>query len=90
MPPRDPKRIPTTLNGIKRIWEQQPELRLGQIIDNFLSYKKWTENVDFIDKDENYRSFTILKSQLFYVEDDDLLEGLETWYTALSVPKNSK
>ena len=90
MPPRDPKRIPITLNGIKKIWEKQPELRLGQILDNFLTYKEWTENVDIVDKDENYRSFTILKSQLFYVEDDDLLEGLETWYTALSVPKNSE
>ena len=90
MPSRDPKRIPITLNGIKRIWEQQPELRLGQIIDNFLSYKKWTENVDLVDKDGNYRSFTELKSQLFYVEDDKFLEGLETWYKSLSIPKSAK
>ena len=90
MPPRDPKRIPTILNRIKRIWEQQPELRLGQIIDNFLLYKNWTENVDLVDKDENYRNFTVLKSQLFHVEDNELLEGLETWYKSLSIPRNAK
>jgi len=30
--PRDPKRIPEVLEAIREYWEQNPDLRLGQII----------------------------------------------------------
>jgi uncharacterized protein YihD (DUF1040 family) len=29
---RDPKRIPEILKKIQEIWEQQPDLRLGQLL----------------------------------------------------------
>jgi uncharacterized protein YihD (DUF1040 family) len=31
---RDPKRIGHVLDTIRRIWEKNPDLRLGQMIDN--------------------------------------------------------
>ena len=34
---RDPKRIDTILNRIKRIWNKYPDLRLGQLIVNVIS-----------------------------------------------------
>lgn len=35
---RDPERIPKILNEIEKIWQQYPDLRLGQLILN-LEYR---------------------------------------------------
>ncbi|MBX9901383.1 MAG: hypothetical protein K2Y28_11435 [Burkholderiaceae bacterium] len=29
---RDPNRIPVVLDALRRVWERQPDLRLGQLI----------------------------------------------------------
>ncbi len=34
---RDPKRIPQILNRIEKIWEQNPDLRFGQLIMNAIN-----------------------------------------------------
>jgi len=31
---RDPLRIPRILNTLQQIWEMNPDLRLGQLLDN--------------------------------------------------------
>ena len=31
-PPRDPERIPKVLEALRQVWEQHPDLRLGQIV----------------------------------------------------------
>ncbi len=35
--PRDPQRIPVVLAEIQKIWEQNPDLRLGQLLMNCCS-----------------------------------------------------
>ena len=54
---RDPERIDRTLTALKRVWEEHPDLRLGQLV------------VVAIKPDEPC-------SEVFYVEDDVLLESL--------------
>ncbi len=36
MVPRDPKRIPEVLRLIEQVWQQHPDLRLGQLLLNHL------------------------------------------------------
>jgi len=52
---RDPNRIPQVLGVINGVWNQAPDLRLGQLLLNALPPGK----------------------ELFYVEDDILLQGLK-------------
>ena len=33
---RDPKRIPTILKGLQRLWEKYPDQRLGQLLENYV------------------------------------------------------
>jgi len=54
---RDPERIERVLATLKRVWEQQPDLRLGQLIVVAAKPKQPCPEV-------------------FYVEDDALLQGL--------------
>jgi hypothetical protein len=55
---RDPKRIPIIISAIQRLWEENPDFRLAQLI------------VNVIHPDD-------LCPQVFYCEDDDLLERLQ-------------
>lgn len=54
---RDPKRIPNILSNLERIWKNNPDLRLGQLI--------------MIGAKPNAPC-----PQVFYKEDDEILEGL--------------
>lgn len=59
---RDPKRIPEILEELKKAWEKNPDLRLGQIIVNIARIKeKKEETCPFV----------------FYIEDNKILEGLK-------------
>jgi hypothetical protein len=58
---RDPKRIPKILARLRKIWEANPDLRLGQLIENVYpntdydwisSYQ--VEDEDFIRSIESY------------------------------------
>jgi uncharacterized protein YihD (DUF1040 family) len=62
---RDPKRIKVMLDLIRSVWEKYPDLRLCQLIINTRP-----TNLDTIDSFED----------LFYVEDDVLLERLKETY----------
>ena len=57
---RDPKRITKILQGVQAVWEQFPDLRLGQLLLN------GTDD-------------TIL----YYLEDEELVEYLRTYYERL-------
>jgi hypothetical protein len=58
---RDPKRISPILDRIARVWENHPDMRLGQIIMGATSYRG---------------SFQQGKD-LFYIEDEELVEFIE-------------
>lgn len=62
---RDPQRIKVMLDLIRSVWESYPDLRLGQLIMNTRP-----PNLDTIDSFED----------MFYVEDDVLLERLKETY----------
>lgn len=43
---RDPKRIPLVLDLIKQIWQQEPDLRLGQIIANSIYHNECVFSIE--------------------------------------------
>ncbi len=45
---RDPKRIPQILNRIEKIWKQNPQLRLTQLIANAINPNYFYEIEDEI------------------------------------------
>jgi hypothetical protein len=62
---RDPKRIKTTLDLIRSVWESYPDLRLGQLIVNTRP-----QGLDTIDSFED----------IFYLEDEKLVERIKATY----------
>ena len=58
---REPKRIPIILKEIEKYWVKYPDLRLGQIITNLNTLL--SENTH--------------ETDLFYLEDARLVEGLK-------------
>ena len=63
---RDPKRIDSILNRIKRIWNKYPDLRLGQLIANVIS----DDSILYMLEDEEMiRSLEDFYSKLGYGED---------------------
>ncbi|MCP4449509.1 MAG: hypothetical protein GY811_29865 [Myxococcales bacterium] len=62
---RDPDRIPVVLKRIREVWEQDPDLRLGQLILIACQNK------------------TAVWPDVFSVEDEALLEGLEEYVAQL-------
>ena len=55
---RDPKRIEEITHALKRLWHQNPDMRLGQLLENFVFPRLVTEK---------YGSVVYLWAQ----EDDD-------------------
>ena len=51
---RDPERIPEILDKLKEVWEEYPDLRLGQLIDNVVGRSPWPlfyiEDKDLVEK----------------------------------------
>ena len=60
-PGRDPKRIPVMLKALEEIWRMNTDMRLGQLIANATTHK--------------HPSFVC--SEIFYIEDDEMLQYLE-------------
>lgn len=58
---RDPKRISPILDRIARVWESHPDMRLGQIITGATSY----------------RGSAPQGKDIFYIEDEELIELIE-------------
>lgn len=49
---RDPARIEEMLNLVRKIWEHEPDLRLGQIVDNAASFAEQTIHDLFLIEDD--------------------------------------
>ena len=60
---RDKNRIPIILEEIKKLWNKEPDQRLGQILENYVFFKG--ERGDKT------------SCRLFYQEDDETLEILK-------------
>ena len=62
---RDPNRIDHVLGVLKRVWQQQPDLRLCQLISNAVGMATKEETTDcFYIEDE-----TVLKGLELYIEE---------------------
>lgn len=66
---RDPNRISPILDRIARVWESHPDLRLGQIITGVTSY----------------RASAPQGKDLFYIEDEELIELIENGFPVTEV-----
>jgi len=51
MIPRDPNRIPEVLLLIGEVWEKQPDLRLGQLLLNYLEVQTPCPELYYIEDD---------------------------------------
>ena len=60
---RDPKRIADVLKVLEKVWREEPDLRLGQIIVNATKARSSGRQ--------------IVCPEIFYIEDDNLLSGIE-------------
>ena len=57
---RDPERIDPTLTALKRVWEEHPDLRLGQLVVVAVKPKESCPEVFYVEDD------AFLKSLLDY------------------------
>lgn len=48
---RDPKRIPEVLEALRVYWEQNPDMRLGQILGNVSSHMTETNDPYYMEDD---------------------------------------
>lgn len=63
---RDPKRIPKILKRLQKLWELNPDMRLGQLIENVFPNRPGM--------DEKY------SRPMYYFEDEKLIGILEKFY----------
>ena len=68
---RDPNRIKPTLKLVEQIWEQHPDLRLGQLLVNAI---RPSDPVP----------------EIFYAEDDKLVEDLRRFAELLKQAKGNQ
>lgn len=60
---RDPDRIDVVLSAIRAVWSADPDLRLAQLVVNAA----------------NLAGRDVISPELFSLEDDDLLAGLDAY-----------
>jgi hypothetical protein len=83
---RDPKRIPRILTLLFKIWEQQPDLRFNQLVQNLQAiYSQQNNNFGkrhFYEKDGeiSYQNYYI---DLFYLEDDQWEKFLRDYWSEI-------
>lgn len=83
---RDPKRIPRILTLLFKIWEQQPDLRFNQLVQNLQAiYSQQNNNFGkrhFYEKDGEitYQNYYI---DLFYLEDDQWEQFLRDYWSEI-------
>jgi uncharacterized protein YihD (DUF1040 family) len=68
---RDPDRIRPILHLVEQIWEQNPDLRLGQLLINAIRPSEAVPEV-------------------FYAEDDELVQGLRRLAESLRQPDDDQ
>jgi hypothetical protein len=52
---RDPKRIPKIIEKLQKVWEQNPDLRLGQLIVNLVPRNRdsmWVSDPFYVEDNE--------------------------------------
>ena len=69
---RDPDRIPKVLKAVEDLWRRDPDLRLGQLLVNATKYS----------------GRHVVCPEVFSLEDEALLVGLERYATSLSQRKD--
>jgi hypothetical protein len=83
---RDPKRIPRILTLLFKIWEQQPDLRFNQLVQNLQSLYSQQNNDfgkrHFYEKNGeiSYQNYYI---DLFYLEDDQWEQFLTDYWSEI-------
>ena len=60
---RDPKRIPKILKRLNKVWMENPDLRLGQIISNGITYLNPKLDVFYIEDEELIESIEKLNDK---------------------------
>lgn len=83
---RDPKRIPKILTLMNKIWEQQPDLRFNQLVQNLQSLYSYKYQND--GKRHWYQKDGGMTCQndvvdLFYVEDDQWEQFLKEYWSEI-------
>jgi uncharacterized protein YihD (DUF1040 family) len=63
---RNPKRIPNILERLRKVWEAQPDLRLGQLIENVFN--------KYIGPDDKHNWC------MYQLEDKKFIEEIEKFY----------
>lgn len=71
---RDPNRIPQMLKAIEELWRASPDLRLGQLLVTAT----------------NMSGRPVVCPEIFYVEDDVLLKGVEQYHDVIGTKGNEK
>lgn len=62
---RDPNRIESVLDAIRRCWVEQPDLRLGQLLSNCLmSNCAYGDNLFYIEDDKLIKRLETYRSRL--------------------------
>ena len=74
---RNPDRIDTIMEGLTAVWKRYPDLRLCQLLHNISTAATEKPYNDLLD-DELLETEKRI-DDLFYFEDDDLLEELEKY-----------
>jgi len=63
---RNPKRIPKILDKIQKLWEEKPDMRLGQLLENVFPNRPTM--------DPKY------SRSMYNIEDEELVETLTKFY----------
>lgn len=86
---RDPERITRILDKVRNLWEKYPDMRLGQLLDNYgFSRREIIERftAEKIKRKESYPQISSgpVTPLIFYLEDDELEANLDENIKALS------
>lgn len=57
---RDPKRIDRIINKLSIVWQNQPDLRLNQLIESIIEYNQYKGDIFYLEDDD----FEIMLSNL--------------------------
>ena len=76
---RDPKRISKIMNLIKTIWKMNPDLRLGQLLDNIIDHENGPELFEIEDNvlfDKLQKKYLKGNDEEIDKKLDEILKGL--------------
>lgn len=59
---RDPKRINRIINKLSIVWQNQPDLRLNQLIENIIKYNQYKGDIFYLEDDD----FEIMLNNLLF------------------------